>query len=377
MVPSTIRSQTEPHARNTRMTNRERIIKTLLCQQTDRAPWGIGLGFSPWAETMERWKKESGIADLDLARYFGYDADFRSVPAEMGPLPHFDYQVIREDADFVVAVDWRGITMRNRRDSHSIPEFIAHPIKTEDDWERYKAQRLPLRLDERLAKLDEFIEGIRGADVPVQAGYFPWGVFGTARDLLGAEEILIGFYTMPDVIRDIMQTCTDLWLAIFERIAQRVQIDHIHIWEDMAGKQGSLISMQMVEDFMMPHYDRLADFARRHNVAVMSVDSDGLVDELVPVMMKHGVNAYLPFEVQAGNDVEVYRARYPKLGIIGGVDKNAIARTKKDINAQLDRVERMLAKGGFIPGCDHLIPPNVPWDNWVYYNQNLRKIIGA
>lgn len=359
------------------MTNRERIINTLLFRQTDRVPFGVGLGFAPWGETLERWKKESGIADLDLAKYFGYDAGFLCVPAEMGPLPHFEYTVLEENADFVTAIDWRGITMRNRRDGHSMPEFIGHPIKTEDGWKRYKAERLQPRLDERLPQLDKFLQDVRTIDAPIEAGYFPWGVFGTARDLLGAEEILIGFYTMPDLIRDIMQTCVDLWLAIYERIAQRVQIDHIHIWEDMAGKQGSLISMQMAEEFMMPHYDRLAAFARRHNVPVMSVDSDGLVDELVPIMMKHGVNAYLPFEVQAGNDVEVYRARYPKLGIIGGVDKNAIARSKKEINAELARVERMLPKGGFIPGCDHLIPPNVPWDNWVYYNENLKKIIGA
>ena len=94
-------------------------------------------------------------------------------------------------------------------------------------------------------------------------------------------------------------------------------------------------------------------------------------------MMKHGVNAYLPFEVQAGNRVEEYRARYPKLGMIGGLDKNALARSPKEINAELARAERMLALGGIIPGCDHLIPPNVPWKNWKYYVENLKKIIGA
>jgi len=37
----------------------------------------------------------------------------------------------------------------------------------------------------------------------------------------------------------------------------------------------------------------------------------------------------------------------------------------------------MLALGGYIPGCDHLIPPNVSWSNWRYFVENLRKIIGA
>ena len=359
------------------MTNRERIINTLLCRKTDRAPFGVGLGFWPWGEAAERWKKESGIKDLDLAAFFGYDRDFMAVPAEMGPMPHFDQKVVEENADFIVSVDWRGILMRNRRDGHSIPEFISHPIKTEADWERYKRERLQPRLDERLAGLDEFVRNARASDAPVQVGYFPWGVFGTARDLMGAEELLIGFYTAPDLVRDIMKTHADLWLMLYERIIQKIQIDHIHIWEDMSGRQGSLISMKMVDEFMMPHYDRLADFARRHRVPLMSVDSDGLVDELVPTMMRHGLNAFLPFEVQAGNDVARYRDLYPGLGIIGGLDKNALAKGSKEINAELARAERMLARGGYIPGCDHLIPPNVPWENWKYYLENLRKLIGA
>jgi hypothetical protein len=32
-----------------------------------------------------------------------------------------------------IATDWRGITTRNRRDGHSMPEFIRHPIKTPAD----------------------------------------------------------------------------------------------------------------------------------------------------------------------------------------------------------------------------------------------------
>lgn len=124
---------------------------------------------------------------------------------------------------------------------------------------------------------------------------------------MGAEEVLVGFYTEPEMIRDIMDTYTELWLQLYGVVAERVQIDHIHIWEDMSGKQGSLVSPAMIEDFMMPSYDRIAAFAKEHGVPVVSVDSDGQVDELVPLMMKHGVNAFMPFEVQAGCDIEVFR----------------------------------------------------------------------
>ena len=358
------------------MTNRRRIIDTLLCKPVDRPPFPMWLGFAPWGEALERWRAESGIADLDVTRYFGFEPFCVGVQVEYGPFPHFEQKVLDENDKFVTAVDWRGIVMRNRKDGCSMPEFVRHPIGGPGDWKRYKEERLQPRLDERLARLGETLEEAKTVDAHVQAGTFPWGVFGTARDLLGAEELLLAFYDYPEMVRDIMETNVSLWISLYEKIQEKIQIDHIHIWEDMSGRQGSLISMDMVKDFMMPCYDRVAEFARAHGVPLISVDSDGRVDELVEVMHPHGVNAFFPFEVQAGCDVELVRSKYPKLGIMGGLDKNALARGKPEINRELDRAERMFARGGYIAGFDHLIPENVPWENYKYFVEHLKRIIG-
>lgn len=359
------------------MTSRERIMGTLLGRPTDRAPFGVGIGFFPWAETLERWRVESGLADLDPARVFGYDPGFDIVPAEYGPLPHFETRIIEESDEYVVSMDFRGLLLRNRRDFHSMPEFIAHPVRDWDDWRRYKEQRLQPMLDERLKGLEPFAARAATGEAPVQVGAFPWGVFGTARDMLGAEELLLSLYTEPELVSDIMATYVGLWLALYERIAARIPIDHIHIWEDMCARHGSLISMAMVEEFMMPHYDRIAAFARERGVPLISVDSDGLVDELVGVLVRHGVNAFLPFEAQAGSDIEAFRRRYPDLGIIGGLDKNALADGRHRIHRELDRAERMLAAGRYVPGLDHLVPPNVSWESFEYFILNLKRIVGA
>lgn len=359
------------------MTHRERLIATLLCKPTDRPPLPMWLGFSPWGETLARWRRESGIADLKPGVFFGLDPYFESVPASgFGPWPHFPERVIREDAEFVISADYRGITRRNRRDHGSMPEWIDHPIKTRDDWLRYTDERMQIRLDERLAGLDEFVARVNADGLAVQVGSFPWGMFGTARDLLGAEGILLAFHDQPDLIRDIMETHTSLWLAIYERVAAVVSIDHIHIWEDMSGRQGSLISPAMIEAFMMPQYDRIAAFARRHAVPIVSVDTDGRMDEIVAVMSRHGVNAFMPFEVQAGSIVEDYRDRYPQVGLMGGLDKRALAAGKPEMHRELDRASRLLARGGWLPGFDHLIPPDVPWENYAYFVTNIKRVVG-
>lgn len=359
------------------MTNRQRIIDTLTGKATDRVPFGVGLGFWLWGETHRRWQSESGIADLDLARYFGFDASFQVVPLAYGPFPAFESIVLEQDDQFVVSRNERGIVVRNRLDHSSMPDFLSHPIKSEADWQPYKAERLQPRLDERTAKLDDFVSAMGRTDAPVQVGVFPWGVFGTPRDLLGAEELLYAFHDSPEMVRDMMVVHTDLWLALYERVATKIAIDHIHIWEDMSGRQGSLISMDMVERFMMPQYDRIVAFARSRGVPIVSVDTDGWLGQLVPVYLAHGINMVMPFEAQAGNDVEDYRRRYPDMGIMGGLDKNALAEDRAAIHRQLDLAARMIQRGRFIPGCDHLIPPNVAWADWCYFVKHLRKLCGA
>jgi len=353
----------------------ERVVRCLAGEAVDRLPYGVGIGWGPWGETLARWRREAGRPDLDPAREFGFDGSFALPAMHPGIFPKFEPQVIEKNAEFVIARDERGITARNRRDGGSMPEFLDYPVKTPADWERLKRERLdpaaPGRTPEDWAA---FRARLSRTGEAVQVGAFPWGVFGTPRDLLGAEELLVSFYSEPAMVRDMMEHLVTLWLALWERVAAEVQIDHIHIWEDMSGRQGSLISPVMIGEFMMPGYDRIAAFARARGVRLVSVDTDGDCRELVPVMIRHGVNVFFPFEVQAGCDVLDYRAKYPTLGIIGGLDKRALAAGRAEIDQQVRRAARMAERGRYVPGFDHLIPPDVPWENFRYAAGELRRV---
>lgn len=342
----------------------ERLVRCLTGGDIDRVPFGVNIGWCSWTETLANWRRETGRPDLDPAGEFGYDAGFASPGLECGVFPHFEAQVIEETAEHVVTRDWRGITLRNRRDGGSIPEFMDYPVKTPADWEQLRDSRF--RLDDADRRVtqnwDEFRARLAQSGEAVQVGWFPWGVFGTVRDLLGVEELLVGFYTEPEMIRDMMSRLTTLWLGLWERVAAEVQIDHIHIWEDMSGRHGSLISPDMAESFMMPCYDRVAAFARAHGVRVLSVDTDGDCSELVPLMMRHGVNMFFPFEVQAGNDVLEYRRRYPELGIMCGLDKRCLAETPPAVEREIEKCAAMVRLGRYVPGFDHLIAPDAKWE---------------
>ena len=353
----------------------ERVVRCLIGEPVDRVPYGIGLGWVPWGETLERWKQESWIADLNPEKLFGYDASFALPEMEYGFFPRFKHLVLEETAEHIISRDGRGITMRNRRDYGSMPEFLDYPIKCRSDWEQLKAERLQPDIPGRVQQdWTAFRKRLAETGEAVQVGVFPWGVFGTVRDLIGVEMMLVTFYDEPEWMRDMMDHLTSVWLGLWERVAAEVHIDHIHIWEDMAYKRGSLISPAMVEEFMMPCYDRIAAFAQRHGVRVVSVDSDGDCHQLVPVMMQHGVNMLFPFEVQSGCDILTYRQQYPKLGIMHGLDKRVLTLTKRDVDREVAKAREMVRLGRYIPGFDHLIPPDARWENFKYAAERLMEV---
>jgi len=123
-----------------------------------------------------------------------------------------------------------------------MPEWLDYPVKSAADWLHIQEQRLRADEPQRLAENWQTFRARLGATgEAVQVGVFPHGAFGTPRDLLGVEELLVGFYTRPEMVREMMEHLTTLWISIWERVAAEVPIAHIHIWEDMSGKQGSFV----------------------------------------------------------------------------------------------------------------------------------------
>jgi hypothetical protein len=83
----------------------------------------------------------------------------------------------------------------------------------------------------------------------------------------------------------------------------------------------------------------------------------------------------LPFEVQAGMDVKAIRRLFPRLQILGGVDKKELAANPAQIDAELARrLPGLIAGGGYIPMADHQVPPDVSWDNYRYYRRRVDEI---
>lgn len=93
--------------------------------------------------------------------------------------------------------------------------------------------------------------------------------------------------------------------------------------------------------------------------------------------LEGGINCLFPYEVNSCAHPAELLAEYGKdLMIMGGIDKIEMIKGKEAIRAYLESVEPLVARGGYIPFCDHRCPPDVSVENYLYYLDLKEKLFG-
>ena len=356
------------------LTNRERFLRLMRGEPVDRAPFFPCFG--PWPATLERWRREGLPPDTDYAEVVGFDGDLRHrLPINAFLCPPFEQQVIDEDAETRTVVDQYGVKKRERKDAGSMPEFLSFAVSSRADWERVK-ERLDPSAPERFPQnWDALCEQHQSRTDPAYAGDRPVGFFGGPRELFGLEGMAFAFHDDPELICDVLDALADLWVPLFTKAIHEAPVDFFFVWEDMCFKTGPLMSPAMFRRFLIPRYQRLTQALRDAGVDIIMVDSYGDPRQLIPCWLEAGVTCLFPWETQMGLDIVEVRRRYPTLQMIGGIDKHRLALGRDAIDKELEKIPFMLESGRYLPAVDHFVPPDVPWDNYLYFCERLRDLI--
>jgi hypothetical protein len=86
---------------------------------------------------------------------------------------------------------------------------------------------------------------------------------------------------------------------------------------------------------------------KSHGIKNIILDSDGCVNSLIPIFVEGGITGILLMERAAGMDPEAVRKAYPKLQMIGGVDKLKIAKDGCCIDDELEKIAALIGRGGY------------------------------
>jgi uroporphyrinogen decarboxylase len=315
------------------------------------------------------------IPDRNVRACLGLDPYPAKFPIDLSPqLPE---KVLEETEEYKVYIDRYGITMKIYKRGTSTPLDLAFPINNRNDFERYK-ERYTSDFRSRLpASWSELKRELRDRHFPIRLGGHPFGFFGFPRHLIGSHGLMLLLYDDPRLIKDMNEFFLRFVMEYWAQIIPEIQPDCVLIWEDMAGKTGSMISPAMFAEFLSPYYRRFIDYFRQFGIQNIHVDSDGYIEELIPLWWELGVTGVFPIERQAGNDPLRIRARFPRLQLLGAMDKRVFRPESGEsrIEEELAVAKALLASGGFLPHADHHVPDDSCWKNFRYYREGLNRLI--
>ncbi|NBC11731.1 MAG: hypothetical protein GVY24_08400 [Planctomycetes bacterium] len=336
--------------------------------------------------TKQRWRQE-GMTDESV---FGFEpAGDLSLGGlgwcEAAFLPAFEETVLEDRGDYELVRDFAGravLCFKDRRQGF-MPEYVDHPVKDMRTWEQDVKWRLAPDANGRFDGFEDHMARAReaaGRGEMIVANMI--GGYMYLRSLIGPEELLYTFIDQPDLIHDCMKAWFELADAVTAKHQQHVTIDELFLAEDIAYNNGALISPDMMRRFLFPYYQQLIENIRARQLdpdrhLFVQIDTDGNVNDVIDVYREIGMNAMSPFEVASGCDVVEIGRRYPGLVMKGGIDKRVLAQGKPAIDEMVERIiPAMRKRGGYIPCCDHMVPNEVPFDDYRHYRRRCLELGG-
>ena len=335
---------------------------------------------------LDRWIKEGHIKDeADLLKQWGVDEkgifSFGGLGwCEAEFIPYFDVKVLEDRGEYELVQDHAGrhvLCFKGRR-SGFMPEYVGHPVTDKASWERDVKWRMDPTSPGRepdaghMAFMTDMAAGGAMICQNLIGGYM------YLRSLVGPEGALYLFYYDPELIHDMMEAWFNLADATIARHQAHAQLDELFLAEDICYNHGPLISPDMMREFLFPYYQQLITNIKARQpdkgLPFIQIDTDGDCRPVIPVYEELGANYFSPYEVASGCDVVALRKQYPELLMRGGIDKRELAKGKEAIDWMIDRIMPfMTQQGGYIPMCDHGVPEEVDFEDYMHFRRRLKE----
>ena len=352
--------------------HREQYLDLMTFRRVDR-PMFVEL-FGPLIGLEEEWREQGASEDELNLSAFDWDYVVNVLCGGRTRAMATTSVVLEESATHRVERDYLGRTVRldKRTATIGLPENF--PVKTMDDWLKlkhhfvFREERLDWAAVEQARSARE--QGaIVNASIP--------GGFDMARELMGEEVACMAYYDQPELIHDILDTFKDTAFRTLGPISEKLQIDQLSVHEDFAGRSGPLVGPSQIDEFIGPYYRAVWDMLESRGAKIFQIDSDGNVNPVIDALVRAGFTSLYPMEPAAGMDIVAVRKKYPRLMMLGGIDKHVLRRTKAEIRKELEyKMQPLMRQGGAVFGLDHRIPNGTPLENYRYYVKTAREILG-
>ena len=334
------------------MTKKERVLRTLKYQETDRVPFGIMGTNPPDEERMARDLKCSSVEelyrvlDLDIwhlfqpLEYRGEARQFMGKPADFWGVP---------------------LDIRSYGDTS-----CYHPLAEVSSVDEVEAYPFPRIEDFDTSWLDKTLE--EHGEFAIEGGL--WApIFHNVTWLCGFENTLMNLVAEPEVSAALIRRITDFWIAYARKTLETAKgrILIMQNCNDFGTQRDLLISREMFRKFFKPELKRLYDAIKEYDVAVLQ-HSCGAISELFDDFIEMGVDIMNPIQVNAaGMDIETLSGRFGgRVVMYGGIDTQHVLpegpeeRIRSSVREALSCFQE---KGGYILGPSQGIEADIPTEH--------------
>jgi len=373
------------------MNGRERFGAIMRYEAYDRLPvWFFGT----WDETKPRWEAEGLTIKMHREGCGGpqlpeMDTDWETNPGGVGsiwdsqglvryhPMGPGKWETLEETESYRIARSPLGGVAKYSKGSSSIPQHLEPDLKpTRDDWARFKSYLDPKDPQRWIAGWEAHAEALNARE---HATCFCAGsLFGWLRDWMGVEAISCLPYDDPELYGEMVRDVADFCLNLNAQVLDKVSFDFGYFFEDCCFNTGPLLSPALYDEYYDQHYRRLIGAYKEMGVPWLLLDSDGMIDHLLPRWLDSGIDILFPIEVGTwrANPVELRARHGRRLRMMGGVNKLVIPLGEKAIRAELEPLKPLVAEGGYIPMPDHRIPPDCSLEQFRTYLRVFKEVFG-
>ncbi|MHB9034866.1 MAG: uroporphyrinogen decarboxylase family protein [Anaerolineae bacterium] len=373
------------------MQPRERYLETVLFGHPDHIPFIPGW---PRESTLAAWHTQgldpavnflAALAGELQLPHSAFESTI-SLPVSTRMNPTFEEQVLAHENGHYIVRDWMGAVteIADTYDNTYIrtaKDFVTRkwhrfPVQGPADWEQLAWRYRAGDADRYPADWAAYSQEVKASGLALVISLN--GPFWQMREWLGMEGLCLMMADQPEFIAELTRFWQRFTCEVLEETLRHIRVDAVQLSEDMAYKAHSMISPAMARRFLLPTYQAWHELTRSYGCPIIDMDSDGEVSQLIPLWVEAGINVSDPMEVAAGNDIVAERQRWgTRMAFKGGLDKRALAAGGDEMCGELERVvPPLLELGGFIPSCDHGVPPDISWPNYIAYSRYLAQLLG-
>jgi hypothetical protein len=207
---------------------------------------------------------------------------------------------------------------------------MSGPVQTREDFEKYPFDDIPRIFWETYTPRLEAIRKVMPPGMKAYGGC-GYGVFETAQDLVGYENLCILQYLDPELYTDLFLKIGDLFIELWTKMVREYSdlFVFFRMGDDLGYKTSTMLAPDTIRQFILPQHKRVIEVVHAAGKKFL-LHCCGNIFTIMPDILANNIDAKHSNEDQISLFDTWIENYSDKIGLFGGFDMNCLIQNKYD-----------------------------------------------